>query len=100
MPQSATIESSPHATRMMEEMQAQGVEWGEDYRHAAGAALKEVLEGRMADIRHPASLIMDSRGGLAARRPHAPPNALILLALWGASRFFGGEFWLGAAHAA
>jgi putative transposase len=33
---------------MMEEMQAQDVEWGEDYRHAAAAALKDVLEGRMA----------------------------------------------------
>ena len=28
-------------------MQAQGIEWGEDYRRAAGAALKEVLGGRM-----------------------------------------------------
>ncbi len=48
MPQSATIKSLPHAFRMMEEMQGQGIEWGEDYRHAAGAALKDVLEGRMA----------------------------------------------------
>ena len=48
MPQSATIESLPHAFRMMEEMQAQDVEWSEDYRHAAAAALKDVLEGRMA----------------------------------------------------
>ncbi len=32
----------------MEEMQAQGIEWDEHYRHAAGAALKDVLEGRLA----------------------------------------------------
>ncbi len=48
MPQSATIKSLPRAFRMMEEMQSQGVEWSEDYRWAAGAALKDVLEGRMA----------------------------------------------------
>ena len=35
MPQSATIESLPGAFRMMKAMQAQGVEWGEDYRTAA-----------------------------------------------------------------
>ncbi len=48
MPQTATIKSLPGAFRMMKAMQAQGIEWGEDYRHAAGAALKEVLERRMA----------------------------------------------------
>ncbi len=48
MPRSATIESLPRAFEMMKAMQAQGIEWGEDYRHAAGAALKDVLEGRMA----------------------------------------------------
>ena len=48
MPHSATIKSLPRAFRMMEEMQAQDVEWSEDYRHAAAAALKDVLEGRMA----------------------------------------------------
>ncbi len=48
MPQSATIKSLPQAFRMMKEMQAQDIEWGEDYRHAAAAALKDVLEGRMA----------------------------------------------------
>ncbi len=35
---------------MMKAMQAQGIEWGEDYRNAAGAALKEVLQGRMAEL--------------------------------------------------
>ncbi len=48
MPQAATIESLPGAVRMMKAMQAQGIEWGEDYRAAAADALKEVLEGRMA----------------------------------------------------
>ena len=32
MPQAATIESLAHAFRMMKAMQAQGIEWGEDYR--------------------------------------------------------------------
>lgn len=48
MSQSATINSLPRAFRIMKAMQVQGIEWGEDYRGAAGAALKAVLEGRMA----------------------------------------------------
>jgi transposase-like protein len=48
MPQAATIKSIPGAFRMMKAMQAQGVEWGEDYRRAGAHALKEVLEGHMA----------------------------------------------------
>src|SRR5450432_3105737 len=48
MPQAATIKSLPRAMRMMKTMQAQGIEWGEDYRHAAGDALKGILAGRMA----------------------------------------------------
>ena len=40
MSQSATIKSLPRAFRMMKVMQAEGIEWGEDYRRAAGAALK------------------------------------------------------------
>lgn len=48
MSQSATIKSLPRAFRMMEAMQAQGVEWGEDYRFAAADALKTILSGRMA----------------------------------------------------
>ena len=47
MSQSATIKSLPRAFRMMEAMQAQGVEWGEDYRGAAADALKAILTGRM-----------------------------------------------------
>jgi putative transposase len=48
MPRAATMKSLPRAFRMMKAMQAQGVEWGEEYRQAAGAALKGILEGRMA----------------------------------------------------
>ena len=48
MSQSATIKSLPRAFRMMKVMQAEGIEWGEDYRRAAGAALKDILEERMA----------------------------------------------------
>ena len=48
MPQAATIKSLPRAFRMMKAMQAQGIEWGEDYRHAGARALKEILEVRMA----------------------------------------------------
>jgi transposase-like protein len=33
---------------MMKAMQAQGIEWGEDYRRAGAQALKDVLEGGMA----------------------------------------------------
>jgi putative transposase len=48
MPQAATIRSLPAAFRMMKAMQAEGVEWGEDYRTAARAAVVEVLATRMA----------------------------------------------------
>ncbi|MDX1426126.1 MAG: IS256 family transposase [Kiloniellales bacterium] len=48
MPRTATITSLPQAFRMMKEMEATGIEWSEDYRHAGALALKEVLEGRMA----------------------------------------------------
>ena len=47
MPQTATIKSLPQAFRMMKSMQAQGIEWGADYRRAAGDALKQILAGRM-----------------------------------------------------
>ena len=48
MPQTATIKSLPAAFRMMKAMQAEDIEWGEDYRGAARQALAELLEGRMA----------------------------------------------------
>lgn len=49
MPQTATIKSLPAAFRMMKAMQAEDVEWGEDYRGAARQALARLLEGRMAE---------------------------------------------------
>lgn len=49
MPQAATIKSIPGAFRMMKAMQAQGIDWGEDYRRAGAHALKEVLEGHPND---------------------------------------------------
>ena len=50
MPQTATIKSLPAAFRMMKAMQAEGVEWGEDYRGAARQAVAEVLQGRMGQL--------------------------------------------------
>src|SRR5918995_4548511 len=50
MPQTATIKSLPAAFRMMKAMQAEGVEWGEEYRGAARHALAELLEGRMGQL--------------------------------------------------
>jgi len=47
MPQTATIKSLPAAFAMMKAMQAEDVEWGEDYRQATREALAELLEGRM-----------------------------------------------------
>ena len=48
MPQAATITSLPGAFRMMKTMQAEGIEWGADYRDATATALKGVLELGMA----------------------------------------------------
>jgi len=39
MPQTATIKSLPAAFRMMKAMQAEGVEWGENYREGARDAV-------------------------------------------------------------
>ena len=50
MPQTATIKSLPAAFAMMKAMQAEDVEWGEDYRAAASQALAEILEGRMDQL--------------------------------------------------
>ncbi len=47
MPQTATIKSLPRAFQMLKAMQAQGIEWGEGYRNAAGDALRAILAGRM-----------------------------------------------------
>ena len=50
MPQTATIRSLPAAFGMMKALQAEGVEWGEDYRAGARHALAELLEGRMGQL--------------------------------------------------
>ena len=50
MPQTATIKSLPVAFAIMKAMQAEGVEWGEDYRARARHALAELLEGRMGQL--------------------------------------------------
>ena len=71
MPQTATIKSLPRAFRMMKAMQAQGIDWGEDYRRAAGDALKTILAGRMdaAIDRHLAEMAArdDRRNGSYTR---------------------------------
>ena len=50
MPQTATIKSLPAAFRMMKAMQADGVEWGEDYRQGARKAVAELLRGCMEQL--------------------------------------------------
>ena len=50
MPQTATIKSLPAAFRMMKAMQAEGIEWGEDYRQGARDAVAELLRGRMDQL--------------------------------------------------
>lgn len=50
MPQTATIKSLPVAFEMLKAMQAEGVEWGEDYRAGARHALAELLGGRMDQL--------------------------------------------------
>ena len=47
MPQTATIKSLPAAFRMMKAMQAEDLEWGEDYRQGARDTVAELLRGRM-----------------------------------------------------
>ena len=50
MPQTATVKSLPRAFRMMKAMQAEGIEWGEDFRQSARDALGALLEGRMGQV--------------------------------------------------
>jgi hypothetical protein len=50
MPQTATIKSLPVAFEMLKAMQAEGVEWGEDYRQGARQAVAELLRGRMDQL--------------------------------------------------
>ena len=48
MPRTVTIRSLPEAFSVIEEMQGQDGDWGEDYRAAGRAALVEILERQMA----------------------------------------------------
>jgi Transposase, Mutator family len=50
MPQAATIKSPPVVFAMLKAMQAEGLEWDEDYRGAAQQALTELLAGRMDQL--------------------------------------------------
>jgi putative transposase len=76
MPQAATIKSLPVAFEMLKAMEAEGVEWGEDYRAGARQALAELLEGRMAETidRH---LERMAERGAADRRNGAYPRWLL-----------------------
>jgi transposase-like protein len=76
MPQTATIKSLPVAVALLKAMQAEGAEWGEDYRAAAGRALAALLEGRMAETidRH---LERMAELGAADRRNGAYPRWLL-----------------------
>ncbi len=47
MPQIVTIRSLPEAFNVFKEMQADGCEWGEDYRGAGREVLAEIIQGRM-----------------------------------------------------
>ena len=69
MPQVATITSLPAAFRMMKAMQAEGVEWGEDYRTAVGrAAVVDVLEPVWVCDRSPSRAHGRARPGRPAQR--------------------------------
>jgi len=76
MSQTATITSLPRAFRMMKRMEAQGIEWGEDYRRSGAAALKDVLEGGMAAVidRHLSEM---AARGAADRRNGSYPRWLM-----------------------
>jgi len=67
MPHGVTIDSLPAAFEMMKAMRAEGVEWSRDYRPAARAAVRDLLEEEMAQMidRH---LDAMARQGVADRR--------------------------------
>ena len=48
MPQAVTIRSLTGAFAVMKGMQAEGVEWGHDWRPVAGRAVAEILQGQMS----------------------------------------------------
>jgi putative transposase len=76
MPQAVTIRSLPAALELMKSMQAQGVEWGSDYRPYAREAVKAVIEVQMASAidHHLASM---AARGLADRRNGSYPRHLL-----------------------
>ena len=75
MPQAATIKSLPRAFRMMKAMQAHRIEWGDDHRQSAAAALIDIPHGTMAPTidRHLEDMDRldqaDRRNGTYPRRP-------------------------------
>ena len=64
MPQAVTIRSLPQAIQVIKEMEADGYEWGEDYRCAGGLALADILQGQKRS-----ASIATSRRWRAAARP-------------------------------
>ena len=84
MPQhAATIESLPMAFAMVKEMQADGLEWGEDYRPLGRQALAEIIQGRMAEA---VDRWLDSLDGCAMRDRRNGFYARHLLSALGTSR--------------
>ena len=67
MPQTATVKGRPAAFQMMKAMQAEGVEWGEDYRGGARQALVALLEGDQHLERMAARGQADRRNGCDRR---------------------------------
>jgi len=67
MPHGVTIGSLPAAFEMMKAMQVDDLDWSQDHRLAAGRALRDILEGEMAQAvdRH---LDAMARCGMADRR--------------------------------
>ena len=49
MPKIVTIRSLPEAFNVIKEMQADGCEWGEDYRGTGREVLAEIIRGRMRE---------------------------------------------------
>ncbi len=82
MSQTATIKSLARAFRMMKATQSDGIEWGDDYRHAGAAALKDVLEGQLANRidRH-----LDERAARAAAEAAEAESEAATAAAAGAS---------------
>ncbi len=76
MPRTVTIRSLPEAFSVIEEMQGQDGDWGEDYRAAGRAALVEILERQMA-LRVDRHLEEMARRGAVDRRNGADTRWLL-----------------------